>query len=77
MEFRRYFFRSIHALPSIDTLDVVEISPYNQYDSMILPIIDWLKKHGVTFMNNTKITDLNFEPNQDKKTVNCIYYNRK
>lgn len=74
IEFRRYFIRFIQDFPSIDTLEGVESSPYNQYDSLVLPIMNWLEKQGVTFMVNTKIIDLGFKQEGDKKTVNCIYH---
>lgn len=76
IEFRRYFKRFIQSFPNIDTLETIEISPHNQYESMVLPIMDWLKKRGVEFIPNTKITDLKFIPDQDKKRVSRINYER-
>jgi len=59
MEFRRYFIRFIQSFPSIDTLENIESSPYNQYEFLVLPIIDWLVGQGVTFVLNTQVTDVN------------------
>jgi oleate hydratase len=53
--------RFIHTFDFLDTLDPVEITPYNQYDSMILPITKWLKNQGVKIIKDTKITNLKFE----------------
>jgi oleate hydratase len=58
IEFRRYLFRSIHVLKYLNTLEPVVITPYNQYESLVLPIISWLEKQGVNFIKDTKITDL-------------------
>jgi len=74
IEFRRYFIRFIKDFPSIDTLETIEITPYNQYESLILPIVDWLKKQKVEFKTDTKVVDLSFDIKKDKKTVNHIYY---
>ena len=74
IEFRRYFIRFIHDFPYLDTLENLEIAPYNQYESMVLPIVDWLKKQGVNFIINTKVTNLDFETNQNKKRVKSIHY---
>ncbi|OGF27496.1 oleate hydratase [Candidatus Falkowbacteria bacterium RIFOXYB2_FULL_34_18] len=76
MEFRRYFIRFIQDFPSINTLETIEITPYNQYESLILPIKDWLKRQGVNFVINTKITDLDFKLKQNKKIVSHIHFNQ-
>jgi len=46
-EFHRYLHRFIQELPRINTLEGVDRTPYNQYDSIILPIITYLKRKGV------------------------------
>ena len=74
IEFRRYLIRFIQDFPYIDTLETIEIAPFNQYEFMVLPIVDWLKKQGVNFILNTKITNLGFQSDQGKKIVDRIYY---
>ncbi len=71
-EFRRYFIRFIQTFPNIDTLETAEISPYNQYESMVLPIIEWLKNENINFIDNTKITNIEFKSVQDKKAISWI-----
>lgn len=70
-EFRRYCVRYIHVAPKINTLECVESTPYNQYDSMILPILKWLKEKGVHFEEKSKVYDLDFGQNGN---VERIYY---
>src|ERR1700712_3403600 len=48
-EFHRYLHRFIQELPRINTLEGVDRTPYNQYDSIILPILTYLKNEGVEF----------------------------
>ncbi len=73
MEFRRYIFRSIHVLQYFDTLEPVEITPLNQYESLILPIVDWLEKRGVKFETETIIDNIDFETVQNKKIAKHIH----
>lgn len=75
IEFRRYMFRSIHVLKYFYTLEPVVITPYNQYESLILPTVTWLEKKWVKFIKDTKITNLEFKPNQEEKKVSEIHYN--
>jgi len=74
VEFRRYFLRFIQDFPVIDTFETIEITPYNQYESMILPIVDYLTKRGVNFVTNTSVTNLDFRTIDNLKKVSKIYY---
>ncbi|KAF2806000.1 myosin-cross-reactive antigen [Mytilinidion resinicola] len=60
VEFRRYLHRFLHEFPRINTLAGVDRTPYNQYDSIIKPIIKYLDTQGVDFRFNTKVTDIDF-----------------
>lgn len=71
-EFRRYALRFIHDTPHLDTLSVVRSTKYNQYDSVVVPIVEWLRGKGVNFMTHTKVVDLDFLPVEDRKTVTSI-----
>ncbi len=53
VEFRRYLYRFMQELPRIDTLEGVDRTPYNQYDSIILPLVKYLKAQGVDFRYGT------------------------
>jgi len=77
VEFRRYFIRFIQDLPSIDTLADIENSPYNQYEFLVLPIVDWLLKQGVIFEMDTKIIDVDFKTDKKgNKTIQGLKYKR-
>src|ERR1700712_5300752 len=49
VEFKRYLHRFIQEFPRINSLAGVDRTPYNQYDSIILPIETYLKAQGVQF----------------------------
>lgn len=74
IECRRYLVRFFHVFSKINTLtDVGWNTPYNQYDSVILPIVKWLENEGVNFEMKCKITDLDFKPTKKKLTVERIH----
>jgi oleate hydratase len=58
MEFRRYLNRFIHLFPTFDTMSGIYRTRYNQYDSIVRPLLSWLGEQGVTIQLNTRVTDL-------------------
>ena len=74
VEFKRYVHRFVHEFPRINTLAGVDRSPYNQYDSVVLPIVTWLKGQGVKFTTGAEVTDLDLKTAQGKTTVERIHY---
>lgn len=74
VEFKRYVHRFVHEFPRINTLAGVDRSPYNQYDSVILPIATWLKGQGVQFKTGAEVTDLDLKPSPGETTVERIHY---
>ncbi|MFT4296773.1 MAG: oleate hydratase [Micropruina sp.] len=75
-ELRRYMNRMILEFSRINTLEGVTRTPYNQYESVILPMRAFLKDHGVRFVNNRKVTELVFAdtPLRDTITVTALRY---
>lgn len=71
-EFRRYMNRMILEFSRIDTLEGVTRTPYNQYDSLILPLKAYLDEFGVDFNTNSTVTDLDFKQG-DEITVTAIH----
>jgi oleate hydratase len=72
-EFRRSMHRMRFEISRIGTLEGVTRSPYNQYDSVFLPLKAFLTEHNVDFMVNCTVTDLDFEET-DEITVTAIHY---
>jgi oleate hydratase len=60
VELKRYLHRFIQEFPRIHTLGGVRRTPYNQYDSIVLPVTNWLKAQGVNLQTGTVVTDLDF-----------------
>jgi oleate hydratase len=72
-EFRRYMNRMVFEFSRIHTLEGVTRTPYNQYDSLIVPIQKYLEERGVDFSLHCRVTDLDFAEGDDI-TVTAIRY---
>ena len=59
-EFKRYMNRMIFEFSRIETLEGVTRTPYNQYESVILPLKAYLDTHQVDFSINATVTDIEF-----------------
>ncbi len=60
MELRRYMNRMILEFSRINTLEGVTRTPYNQYESIILPMRRYLENNGVEFVNDIKVSAFDF-----------------
>ena len=58
----------------IETLEGVTRSPLNQYDSVIRPIEEFLRKEGVVFKENCTVEDIDFAEGDDI-TVTRLHLN--
>ena len=74
VELKRYLLRFIQLFPDFNKMGGVWRTPYNQYDSMVLPIVTWLKAKGVQFSLNTQVTGLDFDLGGDGRAVKGIRY---
>jgi len=69
VEFKRYMLRFIQEFPRIETLAGVRRTPYNEYDSIVRPLVKWLASQGVRIELNCRVTDLAFVRNGDTMFV--------
>lgn len=65
VELKRYMLRFMHEFPRIQTLEGVTRTPYNQYDSIIVPLQQYLEPLGVDFTLKCTVTDLEFKEGDD------------
>jgi len=70
-ELRRYMHQMIYEFTQIEHLVGVNRTRYNQYESIMLPIINYLKEQGCNIILNRRVTDFDFldTPMQDEITV--------
>lgn len=71
-EFKRYMNRMIFEFTRIETLEGVTRTPYNQYESVVLPLKSYLENNEVDFSIGAMVTDLDFAED-DTITVTDIH----
>jgi oleate hydratase len=74
IEFKRYLLRFIHHFSTIDTQEGVYRTLYNQYDSLALPLVNWLSRRAVQIRLGTSVRNLSFAAAGPKITVDSIEY---
>jgi oleate hydratase len=60
LEMKLYLHRFIHHIGGLPDLSALKFTKYNQYESLILPLTEYLEKQGVQFHYNTKVTNVLF-----------------
>jgi oleate hydratase len=75
IEFRRYLNRFVHLFKTFDTMSGIYRTRFNQFDSIVRPILAWLDKQGVSIQRGTRVTDLSFAAG-DTLTVDSIAWTR-
>lgn len=74
-ELRRYMLRFMHEFPRIHTLAGVARTAYNQHDSIVKPIVKWLKENGVQVILGATVKDIEFsQTKKGEKVANKIIY---
>jgi oleate hydratase len=71
IEFRRYLNRFVHLFKTFDTMSGIYRTKYNQYDSIVRPLMAWLTEAGVRVQLGTRVTDLTLADG-DALTVQAI-----
>lgn len=73
MELRRYFRRFIHLLPGFKKIEGILRTRYNQYDSLIAPVLTWLRENGVQFHPNCTVTDVEIVKQDGMKSISRLH----
>jgi oleate hydratase len=72
VEFRRYLLRFAHMVDGLNCLNGIMRTVYNQYDSMVRPLVKWLTERGVESETNTRVTNLLLNDHRETMTVTHI-----
>ena len=73
VEMKRYMERFIHLVPGLEKLRGVMRTKYNQYHSVVLPIVDYLREQGVHIEMQVQVTDVDFDISLDQKTATVVH----
>ena len=72
LEMKLYIQRFVHHIGGLPDFSALKFTKYNQYESLILPLVKYLESHGVDFIYNTKVVDVEFDIKPDKKVAKKI-----
>ena len=72
LEMKRYMQRFIHHIDGLPDLRALRFTKYNQYESMILPMVKYLEDHGAQFHFNTQVMDVRFEISNGRKVARRV-----
>lgn len=72
LEMKLYIQRFIHHIGGLPDFSALKFTKYNQYESLILPMIKYLEEHNVQFQYDTKVTNVIFDMQKDKKVAKQI-----
>ena len=67
LEMKLYLQRFLHHIGGLPDLSALKFTKYNQYESLILPLVSYLKEHGVQFHYGVKVTNVLFHFLPDNK----------
>ena len=72
LEMKRYIKRFIHHIGGLPDFKALRFTKYNQYESMILPMVKYLESHNVQFHYNVKVENVLFDCSGGKKLAKRI-----
>ena len=72
LEMKLYIQRYIHHIGGLPDFTALRFTKYNQYDSMILPMIKYLESFGVQFHYGVKVENVLFDIKSNKKQAKTI-----
>lgn len=69
LEMKRYIQRFVHHVGGLPDFSALRFTQYNQFESLILPTVNYLKDHGVQFHLNTEVVDVTFSNTEERKVA--------
>lgn len=76
LEMKRYLQRYVHHIDGLPDFSALRFTKYNQYESMILPLVRYLESHGVKVEYGVDVKNVVFDIEGDKKVAKKIEYIR-
>ncbi|MBS5428547.1 MAG: oleate hydratase [Oscillospiraceae bacterium] len=77
LEMKLYLKRFIHHVGGLPDFTALRFTRYNQYESMILPMVHYLQEHGADFQYNTKVVNVEFDIRNGRKAARRIVLQRE
>ncbi|AMB59991.1 oleate hydratase [Microterricola viridarii] len=76
LEMKLYVERFIHHIDGLPDFSALKFTKYNQYESLVMPLVAWLRGQGVTLQKNTRVMDVTFDISAEKKVARRIVWIR-
>ena len=76
MEMRRYIARFIHHIGGLPDLSALKFTRYNQYESLVMPLVKHLESKGVRFEYGVQVKNVIVSKAGGKKTATKIVYDK-
>ena len=77
LEMKLYLHRFIHQIAGMPDFSTLKFTRFNQYESLVLPLVKWLLDHGVVFRYGTEVTDVDFDIAPGRKQATRIHWRSK
>ena len=74
LEMKLYLHRFVHHIHGLADFSTLKFTRYNQYESLVLPLVKWLQDHGVTFHYGVEVTDVDFDIKPGRKLATRIHW---
>lgn len=74
LEMKRYLCRYVHHIDGLPDFSALRFTKYNQYESMILPLVKYLENHGVKIEYGIDVKNVIIDTEGDKKVAKQIVY---
>lgn len=74
LEMKLYLQRFVHHIGGLPDLSALKFTKYNQYESLILPMVKYLESYGVQFQYDTMVTNVVFDIKNGKKIAKKLVY---
>jgi oleate hydratase len=72
LEMKLYVQRFIHHINGLPDFSSLKFTKYNQYESLVLPLITWLQQQGVKVQFDTQVMNVVFDIAPEKKVARRI-----
>ena len=72
-----YMNRFVQHFGGMTDLSTIKFTRLNQFDSLVLPLVKWLERQGVTVVYDTKVTNVVFDITPEHKVARRIEWIHK
>lgn len=76
LEMKRYLCRYCHHIDGLPDFTALRFTKYNQYESMILPLVKYLESHGVTVEFGMDVKMLSLRTKMERRLQLRLYMRR-